>query len=196
MATTTLFVEIIIIGLETLACLLGLTGLVTGFSMPSLATAEQWNTEIKEWATLVTLLVVAAAYVLGILVDRIADDIHTGLRKGARKVLALVGIEAGRLPAAPGLMRLTVLKESEGIAKFLDYQRSRLRIARATVLNLVVGLPIVVEYLARAGHGRRIPLAVSVCVIVAVIYATKGINQAYEKRLAEAYTLLQQQDAS
>src|SRR2546425_10534310 len=122
MATTTLFVEIIIIGLETLACLVGLIGLVTPFAPPSLAAAKEWNSIIKEWAALITLLVVTTAYILGILMDRFADDTYTGLRK----LFEATGITTReRLPAAPALMRLTILKESEGISKFLDYQRSR-----------------------------------------------------------------------
>jgi hypothetical protein len=39
-------------------------------------------------------------------------------------------------------MRLSVLKERKGVAKFLDYQRSRLRAARATVLDATLGAPL------------------------------------------------------
>src|SRR2546427_1690924 len=69
MATTALFVEILIIGLETAVwlCLLILTYVGPVNVDPQ---------GLKEWSTLLTALALAAAYVLGILVDRASDSFY------------------------------------------------------------------------------------------------------------------------
>lgn len=189
MATTALFVEIIIVGLEALACVLAMVGLVTGVT-PSPAALGRWSTLLKDWATLITMVVVAGAYILGVLIDRFADDAYTGLRR-CLKAAAILHWEPW--PAPAGIMRLWVMKESDGIAKFIDYQRSRLRIARATVLNLCVAWLIGVGYVIRLRESDWVLPASALgglIVIVAAIYATEGINSAFEKRLLEAYVML------
>ena len=38
-------------------------------------------------------------------------------------------------------MRFTVADKSEGLGRFLDYQRARIRVARATTFNIVAAVP-------------------------------------------------------
>lgn len=122
MSTTTLFVELLIIGIEALVWVLLLVGSLTDVSLVCVIE------KLKGWSgysALITVMFLAVAYTLGILVDRASDIFYK-----------LVQFRPGRLPAGVGEMRLTVMSANDGMAKFLDYQRSRLRIARATACNL------------------------------------------------------------
>jgi len=136
MSTTSLFVVILIVGLEALIWL----GLLvdTGWDLsPCAKILKEW----KEYSALITTLLIALAYVFGIFIDRVADSFYNIFRY------------AKEPPAVPvGKMRLRIMKDSEGMAKFLDYQRSRLRIARATVFNLFVTILVGSIWIVRHYH--------------------------------------------
>jgi len=68
MATTAVFAEILIVSLEVEAWLVLALLSVFGTRWIELA-------EVKDFATLLTVLVLALAYVLGIIVDRLADTL-------------------------------------------------------------------------------------------------------------------------
>lgn len=172
MATTAVFAEIIVVGLQAEAWLVLLVLLVAG--LPS------WETgTLSSWAALVTFAVVALSYVLGIVVDRLADSAYRLFRQGTPAV---------------GPMQLRVRHESEQLAKFLDYQRSRWRIARGTVLNLAVGTPIAVLFaVVRTdwSSGQVVALAVGLVVALAAsALAGREISRAWMKRLGEAYAMV------
>src|SRR4029453_15610996 len=74
-----------------------------------------------------------------------------------------------------------------------DYQRSRLRIARATVLNLFIALPVVVVYLAVRTDAAWWIAAVAAVIALSVLLAElifRLIEYAYVNRLSDAYRLL------
>jgi 8-oxo-dGTP pyrophosphatase MutT (NUDIX family) len=190
-ATTAVFAEILIVGLEAAAWLgLLVLGLLDsrGFHVAGL----------KGWETLTTVIVAAGAYALGILVDRIADSIFqwhedtaTGIwlneRFGERSYW-------DDLPAPVKRMRFAVMKEGGGMAPFLEYQRSRIRIARATILNLMFSIPAGVLYLIRRGDvsealiiGYGLGVLGLVC---ASVYAGERIRTAYIRGLSTAWELL------
>jgi hypothetical protein len=192
-ATTALFVEILIIGLETAVwlCLLILT-YVGPVNLDPRA--------LKDWSTLLTALALAAAYVLGILVDRASDSFYlwfetTRAGKVANRYMG-ESSHGYKTPAGVAQMRLTVMKESEGIARFLDYQRSRARIARATVLNVALAVPIAALYLSVQVRTQAGPVLVVVAFGIALLllslFASERIHAAYVKRLSDAYTILTQ----
>ncbi|MFQ5790929.1 MAG: hypothetical protein ACE5JI_10695 [Acidobacteriota bacterium] len=190
MATTALFAEILIVGLEA-GVWLGL--LVLTFTGPLQLNVEAF----KAWSTSITALVLAAAYVVGILVDRAADSFYRWLE--VTRVGLLINKHLGKgsrlrvLPAAISHMRLTVMKESEGMAKFLDYQRSRVRVARATVFNLALTILIGVLYLAV--HKEGDPGFVAIVVLLGLLmllslFASERIHAAWLGRLCDAYEIL------
>ena len=191
MATTAVFAEILIVGLEVEAWL-------------ALAVLTVFGTEwieldqLKDFATLLTLLVLALAYVLGIIADRLADtllDRFERTRPGKRVKKRLS--KRQRLPQEPGLatMRMTVMAASDGMTRFLDYQRSRWRIARATVLNLAMSAPLAALYLAVGTDASPAwVLAPLVCALVAIpvtYFAGVRIQDAWVARLTDAYELVQ-----
>jgi hypothetical protein len=149
--TIAVFAEILIIGLEAAAWVILMVLAIFGKDLVHTA-------ELRGWETLVTLLILASAYVLGVLVDRAANSILNGLLKQAwfRKWLSVAWLKSvlGMKPNQPGKeqpdqpsrekpeqgwpdMRLTVMAQTGGVGliQFLEYLRSRVRIARGTTIN-------------------------------------------------------------
>ena len=136
---------------------------------------------LKEWAALVTTVALALAYAFGVVVDRCADTLF-------KRQDALPPGGSGDL----AVRRLTILHKSDGMAKFLEYQRSRLRIARGMVLNVACATVAAVVYLAMKKHGAGIvwALAVGIGLLAVTVYAANRIHEAYGRRLEDAHTIL------
>ena len=187
MATTALFVEILIVGLQATAWL---AGLVIAFTGP-----PPWTwAQVKDGVPLLTLGLLAAAYMFGILVDRAADSAYGAIRRGLRR-LGIVRPDRPR-PAAVSAMRLWIMKESDGISKFIDYQRTRVRIARATALNLLVATPVATVYAHQQSQSRTLlgsVLAAGLLLALLAFFAAERISKAHEDRLSEAYLMLRRQ---
>ena len=190
LATTAVFAEILIVGLEVEAWLVLALLSVFGTDWIELA-------EVKDFATLLTVIVLALAYVLGIIVDRLADTLldyfeDTSLGESVKGALS----KNPRLPKQPSLatMRMTVMHASDGMTRFLDYQRSRWRIARATVLNLAIAGPVAALYLAVGTNVHRawelVPLACALVLIPTTYFAGVRIQDAWVARLVDAYKIV------
>ena len=186
-ATTALVVEILIVGLEAELWLAMAVVAVFGPDWVRMDAVEGWE-------ALVTILVLAGAYVLGIVIDRLADSVFRWL--GRRR-----GFWKKRTPDSAeeredgfGKKRLEVLHKSPGMAPFLEYQRSRLRVARGTLLNLV---PATLSSAAFVLWGTDVdprwllPLsALALAALAVTAFAMKRIAQAYDDRLREAYEIV------
>jgi hypothetical protein len=200
MATTAVFAEILIIGLQVEAWLV-------------LALLSLFGTEwvdfpgVKDYASLFTVCVLALAYVLGIIVDRLADTlldrfektepgrwITTRMRKKST-VREQAEREQGNKEKL-SRMRMRVMDESDGMARFLDYQRSRWRIARATVLNLLlIGVAAAISIWIRSDHSWFWGVGTLVCTLVLVpvsYFAAVRIQDAWVGRLVDAYEILRE----
>ena len=179
MSTTSLFVEILIIGIEALVWL-GLFLSLVWNPGPYLDIFKHY----KDYAALFTTLLLALAYVIGIIIDRLADSFYKILRYHSD----------APLPAPVGKMRLLIMHGSEGMAKFLDYQRSRLRIARATVFNLLLTLIVIVIWLIHYNVSDAFVFAlvigVGLAAFVLSISAARWIEKAQLERLVEAYSII------
>jgi 8-oxo-dGTP pyrophosphatase MutT (NUDIX family) len=178
-ATTAVVAEILIAGLEASAWVSLLVLAIFGTDWIDLSALDSWQ-------ALVTIVVLAAAYVLGILVDRAADSLHNKLGdwRAPRPVDKPAGIPR---------MRMVVLREGGAISTFVDYQRSRLRVARATVLNLLLALPVAVGFLlARTDAGWWTAAAAALIAVSALLaeLACRRIDYAYVTRLSDAYRLV------
>ena len=122
MSTTSLFVELLIIGAGA-AIWVGLL-IVAVFDvewLPALAAS-------KELALPMLLPVLSITYVLGILVDRLADRIFDG--KSDR-------LRAERFPSREDYRhaRTLIYVQSESLRDLFEYGRSRLRICRGWTVN-------------------------------------------------------------
>jgi len=180
MSTTSIFVEILIVGIEALIWI-------------GLLLCTKWNlcrgleilTEYKEYSALITTFLLALAYVIGIFIDRVADSFYRIFRYSYDKPL----------PETVGKMRLRIMHDSEGMAKFLDYQRSRLRIARATVFNLFLTILVGSYWLVQHPNSNdmyvvRLMIVIGVFALVISLIAARRIDKAQMSRLNEAYEIV------
>ena len=78
MSTTAVFAEILVVGFQASAWL---TLLVLGFFGTDWITL----TDLEKWVALITIVVVATAYMLGVIMDRIADDLYVWGRRLKRE---------------------------------------------------------------------------------------------------------------
>lgn len=184
MSTTAIFAEILIIGLQATVwiALLVLSFLPKGSINPG---------ALDGWEALTTVFVLAAAYTLGIVVDRIADSAYGRLRKIWDKEEKGKGKRKKNLPDV-SIMRLRVMEKEDGKARFIDYQRSRLRVARATVLNVALVFLTGVYYLGRADMSKPAIATFSVALLIVLagsLFAAERIHRAYMNRLVEAYEM-------
>jgi hypothetical protein len=112
MTTTALVVEILIAGLEA-ALWLGV--LTFAIACPQGGCVSRLADQYKDWSTMLTVLLLAGGYALGVLVDRIAESSYRwfeSTRAGkASNWYCGEGSHWYRLPAPIQEMRLTVLKD-------------------------------------------------------------------------------------
>ncbi len=157
-----------------------------------------------------TLLAYAVlAYALGVVVDGAADSLFTTMMKRAwpekpsqessRIALSAMAIlsplKDGKVKQPLQFQTFRRLREAallrdDGLARFMEYQRSRQRIARALMLNLLLLLPIGVWFLtrtARVDTGFLVGFAVAVLVgIVASGRTAERLRDRYEEHLEGA----------
>lgn len=182
MVTTAIVAEIVVAGLQsaTWITLLVLTLFGTGWIDPDV---------LADWAALVTVLVIGAAYMLGVLVDRLADDFVL------RPMNRFWPPRPADKPAPIEHMRLVLLGRDDGVARFLDYQRSRMRVARVTLLNLLALAPALGAYLiVRTDSNTLIAIAAVAVVLISVLltaWVFRAIEWAYLLRLGQAYRIVE-----
>lgn len=173
------------------------------------ASLAGWS-EAPEWIGdgPTTLLAYAAlSYGLGVLVDGAADALFTWLLKHgqhvpnksngvARAVMTVFSPSEGRGPLPPDTfkrLREEALLRDDGLAKFMEYQRSRQRLARDMTLNLLIALPVGIWFFATtvdAGTGLIVGFAVAMLIGIVVSGRTaERLRDAYEGHLTRLPTL-------
>ena len=178
MSATALVAELLIAGLQFA---IGL-GLLLLFAAGPPELDKDTADNIKASVGLVTIILLGAAYTVGIIIDRLADVLDDRIPWKAKY-------------EGPGKLRedrLFVMFKSSEVTKFLEYQRSRLRIARCTTLNLLLFLLGLVALVFGLFGGLRpgIP-GFLILVIVAVVFAFAlyswvRLDGTYVKSLADA----------
>jgi 8-oxo-dGTP pyrophosphatase MutT (NUDIX family) len=181
MTTTAIVAEILIVGLEAAAWLFLLILAVLGPGGLRMA-------DLRGWEVLVTLVALGAAYVLGVVVDRIADDLRYWLDRvwPGRPVDKPADITMTR-------MRLVIMRQGGDLSAFVLYQRSRMRIARSTVLNLILAIPVVLLFLTSWNEFSWPAAAVLVILLflaIVTLFAYRQMEFAYVSWLSQAYRLL------
>jgi hypothetical protein len=121
MTTTHVFAELLIIGIETMAWIALLVFSLLGYGWIDFAL-------FSHLAVLIPLA--AAAYVLGIIMDRVSDALLAGPDHGIRRQ-----VMGERVAESFGQLRSYVLAKSPHLSADLDYLRSRLRIVRSSIIN-------------------------------------------------------------
>jgi 8-oxo-dGTP pyrophosphatase MutT (NUDIX family) len=176
------FAQIIVIGLGAEAWLL-LYLLAFG--------SWRWPVDVPEG--IVLFVVTAASIILGVLFDRIADSVYTAVRESSPVLRLLRPLRIGESTPKGMIVRMRLrLSESDSPrSRFLEYQRTRFRIARATTFNLFMMAPAVGLFLALRTDVGAGPIAVAVLLIALgstlSFYTAERIGTAWVRILSEAY---------
>src|ERR1051325_4746801 len=133
---------------------------------------------LKDWAVPATPVLVAIAYALGIVVDRIADSTFKHIFGKS---------------SDPADLRLQVLARGDKVTDFLEYIRSRIRVSRVATLNLFVitiAAGFALRLCTRASWYQTIAALIMLTVLtVCSLYTTLRIGETYEARLRQAAAL-------
>lgn len=145
-----------------------------------------WGTEAG--GVVAATLAVALVYTLGVVVDRLADSTLGTFRK-----------TPGGHAKESSRKRLTILHRSEGMANFLEYIRSRIRIARATTFNAALLAVLLAARLAWCGAAgcafaqhERFLLVAAALAAPAAFFALRRIEDTYDRHLDGMYNVLAQ----
>lgn len=189
MSTTAVVAEILIVGLEAEAWLALLVVTIFGSGWIDLETPSKF-------VPIVLVLVLAVAYVLGVIVDRTADTSFkwfgdTPLGSWSNRTFGKKS-ETWLLPAHEQTMRSAVMRAGGETATFIDYQRSRLRVARGTAINLVVALLVAGVYFAwHKGWAATVRIeALLLGLLIVTVPVAERIRTAWLGRLQEAFRVL------
>jgi len=181
--TTAIVAELLVGGLEALLWLAALFFAIHGFPRHPVA----WLNIGKDFVVPLTFALVAFSYVLGVLVDRISDSLLSPIDWAMRRRLLPKDFSVPRT-------RLLVMHKGEQMTKFLDYVRSRMRIARVTALNLMIGTVVAVLLVVRQ-HVDVSVYAVALTGVIATAasaFAWLRITRTYYRRLAQALDILKE----
>ena len=185
MTLVNLYVELVVTGCHTLLWI-GLVVLTfTGY--------QNVNWE-RLFALELALLFLAASYLLGIVVDKLADSLFTPLDRRLRQRVKLKDL--------PDLltMRFHILHESKDLYEQLDYIRSRLRIARAAGPNFGLTTLAALAFVRFQLDGVLIPayrgwvyagiVLLGVLLAFASYWAWAALTKSYIASTVAAYRLL------
>ena len=189
MKTTAIFAELLIVGLQAIVWLI-FAGLV--FFEVSAFDAALFD-ELKSWAALITIFVLSFSYVIGIIIDRVADSLFNHVDRRLRNKYLI----KSKQPVA--VMRLYIMSKNEGVSDFLDYVRSRLRLARSTVLNVILIIFFVALWYFTSSKFESNSIIVflflsGIPLLVLTIFTWFRISKTYYKRLTQAFDLLNVKD--
>ncbi len=187
MKTTAIFAELLIVGLQAIVWLI-FAGLV--FFEVSTIDTTLFDT-LKSWAALITIFVLSLSYVIGIIIDRVADSLFSHVDKKLREKYL---VKSNQSVAD---MRLYIMSKNEGVTDFLDYVRSRLRLARSTVLNVILIMFFIALWYFTSSKSNSIImflLSFGIPLLTLTIFTWFRISKTYYKRLVQAFDLLSIED--
>jgi len=186
MNTTSIFVELLVIGFQTLTWIGLLIITIIGYKGIDFEKLLSIN---------LALPILAMTYVLGVAIDRLSDMVFLPRDHRLR--------DKEKLKASPEflVMRFYILGKSKDIYAQLEYTRSRLRIMRAATLNFVA-LSVVSTFFVwfQLGNIFSFQTRVAACILVLVLgdllayISYKSwvvLTKTYIKNTIAAYRVLQ-----
>ena len=174
MTTTAVFAEILVGGVEALiwVALVALT-----IAQPSKADYEAIG-KLHVWAAPIAPVLLVLAYALGIVVDRVADSLF-------KKIFGKT--------SDPADLRLQVLARGDKVTDFLEYIRSKIRVARVTTLNLAAITVAAGFFLGLCTSASCCQIFATIAVLLvltgASLFTTLRIGETYDTRLRQAVAL-------
>jgi hypothetical protein len=179
--TTQLFAELVVIGIGA-GCWLSL--------FLAAAFRYRFDQGLPKLGSALLVAFVGIAYVLGIVVDRLAYTLLKPVEKArAQKILAAAG-----LPEAETVERYIHVR-SGVLGKQIQYNRSRLRICRAWVLNAVLILLGLIVWNPRISRMTAGPylflLGIGIVAAPLLAWTTWTLSQDHCNNLRDSYLFLQ-----
>jgi len=181
MGTTALVAELLVVGIQAVAWIA--IFVIAGSSRAALS---ELLSLAQDSSGLVIGFIVAAAYTAGVLMDRLTDSLFSPIDKRIRR--NVIKKKYFSVPRA----RLFVMQHGENMSSFLEYVRSRLRIARATGVNLAIGTLATIVLLAKCNVGFSVLAAtalVGLALAGTAFYVWRRITRTYYKRLFQAWQI-------
>jgi len=130
MGTTSLIVEMVIIGFQVLVWMTLIVFVVFGYNWIDLS-------KLKDWTTIISLALVGIAYTLGIVFDNFIGTLFTPWEsKSWRWLPEHHGQSPGRM--TPGRMRAYIIASNSQASEDLTNRANRSSLVRATSLNLLL----------------------------------------------------------
>lgn len=174
MATTAVFAEILIIGLVAITAAAAVVAESLGVNLNFVA-------QYKDWAVAVTLALGAVARPIGIAIDRISDTVAEWFEKP---------IVRPNLHITESEMRFRVWRDGPSrTVEFLDYARSRRRVARSICLIAVLMATSAADWqlVDRRVDHRMLLVFVGMLLEFAMAWTWWRIGRMYYPRLELAY---------
>ena len=184
MSTTSLFVDLLISGIQVAIWLGLLVGCVLGADPKLLARA-------KEWDTVLAVLLLPVVYPVGIFIDNLADDLLRPIGRRIRKGFSL--------DETPSVMKLLARTKDEGLSRYFEYVRTRIRISRSSALNFALitifgELFIWLQWKPAFGDSQGLWLGMvgilGVMLTALAVFSWYRITVTFSKKLAYGFSLL------
>ncbi|MDZ7363017.1 MAG: hypothetical protein ONB46_20195 [candidate division KSB1 bacterium] len=184
MTTTNVFAELLIIGIETMGWIALLILSLFGYEWIDFSILNN---------LVIAIPLAAAAYVLGIMMDRLSDVLLAGAdHKIRQKVLG------ERVAQSFPHLRIYILAKSPFLSTDLDYLRSRLRIMRSSLVNFgLLAITAAAFILSRAPISLNAKFSAAATAFLAgavfaslSFYAWRASSITYYLRLQTAFALL------
>ena len=183
MSTTAVFAELLVAGTGALVWALTFGLAFASKSWPSPAQLQL----LKEWQSPITAVAIALAYVVGVVIDRVADSMLDPIDQWYRNRILGEGY-----PVAD--TRLRIAQAGQHLTEYLGYIRTRMRVARSAAFNAAV-LTIALATLLRfredkGGLAISATLLIGTVVTLICIFAWLRISRTFYKRIRNARTIL------
>ena len=186
MSTTLLFAELLIIGIQAGLWISLLLLNIVGFSwLPNIQFAI-----IADWQTLIVILLLSFLYVVGIIVDRVADTIFSKWEYR----LAKEGFPERDSPLV--VLRFATSKDDEHLNHQYEYNRSRMRISRSSAINFalttIFAVLLVVVHGQSSPNGLRWNLAIAIFMLgtllsLSAVYSWRKLMRGYVGMIRDNY---------
>lgn len=127
MNTTLIFAELLVIGVEGLIWVVLLL-----LSLFGIGPIEEFLIFFEGWETVFYFILLSLTYVFGVILDRFADSLFRKMEEKIRNEIV------GDLPENFVVIRYSLGKQNEYLNQQLEYTRTRMRITRASAINLPI----------------------------------------------------------
>lgn len=183
MDTTLLFAGLLIAGTQVFVWLFMLILTLFGYSWIQVQ-------GVADWQNVAVILFLAFSYALGVVFDRFADSIFEPWNRHLKNK----AIPNPLLPIA--VMVFEVGKDNEFLAHQFQYTRSRMRIARASTINMglitIIAIVFVLVRIQGMANSDKIGLCVAMLIIGACIvslcaYAWRKLMETYLELVKASY---------